>query len=103
MKPKMKKQTITLMLFLACQVFAANKPTFISMQSTDGIIHYPIVTGVTETDIIIDGKTAIPISSINSITAFGAVNPFLPILAGACCGFLGGPFLVFLFWLLRAA
>jgi len=88
-KTKMKKQTIPLILLLTCQVFAANKPTFINMQTTDGIIHYPIIVGVTETDIIIDGEAVIPISSINSVTAYGSVNPILPILTGVCCGYLG--------------
>ena len=85
----MKKQTISLILLLTCQVFAANKPTFINMQTADGIIHYPIIVSVTETDVIIDGQAAIPISSINNVTAYGSVNPILPILAGAGCGYLG--------------
>ena len=85
----MKKQTISLILLLTCQVFAANKPTFINMQTADGIIHYPIIVSVTETDVIIDGQAAIPISSINNVTAYGPVNPILPILAGAGCGYLG--------------
>ena len=70
-------------------VLAANKPTFINMQTADGIIHYPIIVGVTETDIILDGQTAIPISSINSVTEYGPVNPILPILAGAGLGYFG--------------
>ena len=85
----MKKQTISLILLLTCQVFAANKPTFINMQTADGIIHYPIIVSVTETDVIIDGQAAIPISSINNVTAYGPVNPILPIIAGGCCGYLG--------------
>ena len=85
----MKKQTISLILLLTCQVFAANKPTFINMQTADGIIHYPIIVSVTETDVIIDGQAAIPISSINNVTAYGPVNPILPILAGGCSGYLG--------------
>ena len=85
----MKKQTISLILLLTCQVFAANKPTFINMQTADGIIHYPIIVSVTETDVILDGQAAIPISSINNVTAYGPVNPILPILAGAGCGYLG--------------
>jgi hypothetical protein len=88
-KTKMKKQTIFLILLLSCQVFAANKSTFINMQTADGIIHYPIIVSVTETDVIIDGQAAIPISSINSVTAYGSVNPILPIIAGAGCGYLG--------------
>ncbi len=88
-KTKMKKQTISLILLLTCQVFAANKPTFINMQTADGIIHYPIIVSVTETDVIIDGQAAIPISSINNVTAYGPVNPILPILAGGCSGYLG--------------
>jgi len=32
---------------------------------------------------------AIPISSINNVTAYGPVNPILPIIAGAGCGYLG--------------
>jgi len=74
---------------LTCQVFAANKPTFINMQTADGIIHYPIIVSVTETDVILDGQAAIPISSINNVTAYGPVNPILPILAGGCSGYLG--------------
>jgi hypothetical protein len=85
----MKKQTISLILLLTCQVFAANKPTFINMQTADGIIHYPIIVSVTETDVIIDGQAAIPISSINNVTAYGSVNPILPILAGGCSGYVG--------------
>ena len=85
----MKKQTISLILLLTCQIFAANKPTFINMQTADGIIHYPIIVSVTETDVILDGQAAIPISSINNVTAYGPVNPILPILAGAGCGYLG--------------
>ena len=85
----MKKQTISLILLLTCQVFAANKPTFINMQTADGIIHNPIIVSVTETDVILDGQAAIPISSINNVTAYGPVNPILPILAGAGCGYLG--------------
>jgi hypothetical protein len=88
-KTKMKKQTISLILLLTCQVFAANKPTFINMQTADGIIHYPIIVSVTETDVIIDGQAAIPISSINNVTAYGSVNPILPILAGGCSGYVG--------------
>jgi hypothetical protein len=88
-KTKMKKQTIFLILLLSCQVFAANKPTFINMQTADGIIHYPIIVSVTETDVIIDGQVAIPISSINSVTAYGSVKSILPILAGGCFGCLG--------------
>ena len=63
-----KKQIITLILFMTCHVFAANRPTFINMQTADGIIHYPNITGITETDVILDGQAAIPISSINSVT-----------------------------------
>ena len=85
----MKKQTISLILLLTCQVFAANKPTFINMQTADGIIHYPIIVSVTETDVILDGQAAIPISSINNVTAYGSVNPILPILAGGCSGYVG--------------
>ena len=85
----MKKQTISLILLLTCQVFAANKPTFINMQTADGIIHYPIIVSVTETDVIIDGQAAIPISSINNVTASGPVTPILPIIAGAGFGYLG--------------
>ena len=85
----MKKQTISLILLLTCQIFAANKPTFINMQTADGIIHYPIIVSVTETDVILDGQAAIPISSINNVTAYGPVNPILPIIAGAGCGYLG--------------
>ena len=85
----MKKQTISLILLLTCQVFAANKPTFVNMQTADGIIHYPIIVSVTETDVIIDGQAAIPISSINNVTAYGHVNPILPILAGGCSGYVG--------------
>ena len=59
------------------------------MQTADGIIHYPIIVSVTETDVILDGQAAIPISSINNVTAYGPVNPILPILAGAGCGYLG--------------
>jgi hypothetical protein len=88
-KTKMKKQTISLILLLTCQVFATNKPTFINMQTADGIIHYPIIVSVTETDVIIDGQAAIPISSINNVTAYGSVNPILPILAGGCSGYVG--------------
>ena len=88
-KTKMKKQTISLILLLTCQVFAANKPTFINMQTADGIIHYPIIVSVTETDVILDGQAAIPISSINSVTAYGSVNPILPILAGCCSWYVG--------------
>jgi hypothetical protein len=88
-KAKMKKQTISLILLLTCWVFAANKPTFINMQTADGIIHYPIIVGITETDVIIDGQAAIPISSINSVTVYGSVNPILPVVAGGCCGYLG--------------
>ena len=84
----MKKQTISLILLLTCQVFAANKPTFINMQTADGIIHYPIIVSVTETDVILDGQAAIPISSINNVTAYGSVNPILPILAGGCSGYV---------------
>ena len=89
MKTKMKKQTISLILLLTCQVFAANKSTFINMQTADGIIHYPIIVSVTETDVILDGQAAIPISSINNVTAYGPVNPILPILAGGCSGYVG--------------
>jgi hypothetical protein len=88
-KTKMKKRTIFLILLLSCQVFSANKPTFINMQTADGIIHYPIIVSVTETDVIIDGQAAIPISSINSVTAYGSVKSILPILAGGCFGCLG--------------
>ena len=59
------------------------------MQTADGIIHYPIIVSVTETDVILDGQAAIPISSINNVTAYGSVNPILPILAGGCSGYLG--------------
>ena len=59
------------------------------MQTADGIIHYPIIVSVTETDVIIDGQAAIPISSINNVTAYGSVNPILPILAGGCSGYVG--------------
>jgi len=75
-KTKVKKQTISLILLLTCQVFAATKPTFINMQTADGIIHYPI-------------QAAIPISSINNVTAYGSVNPILPIIAGGCSGYVG--------------
>jgi hypothetical protein len=89
MKTKMKKQTISLILLLTCQVFAANKPTFINMQTADGIIHYPIIVRVTETDIILDGQVAIPISIINNAMTYGDVNPILPVVAGGCSGYLG--------------
>jgi hypothetical protein len=85
----MKKQTISLILLLTCQVFAANKPTFINMQTADGIIHYPIIVGVTETDVIIDGQVAIPISSINSVMAYGESKSIIPLLWGAGCCYLG--------------
>ena len=85
----MKKQTISLILLLTCQVFAANKPTFINIQTTDGIIHYPIIVSVTETDVILDGQTAIPISSINSVTVYGEVSPILPIVGAGAGGYVG--------------
>ena len=84
-----KKQIITLILFMTCHVFAANRPTFINMQTADGIIHYPNITGITETDVILDGQAAIPISSINSVMAYGESKSILPLLWGAGCCYLG--------------
>ena len=85
----MKKQTTFLILLLTCQVFAVNKPTFINMQTVDGIIHYPVIVGVTEADVIIDGQAAIPISSINSVMAHGESKSIIPLLWGAGCCYLG--------------
>ncbi len=53
---------------MICHIYAANRPTLVNIQTSNGLIHYPIITSVSETDVIIDGTTAIPISSINQIS-----------------------------------
>lgn len=67
----------------------ATRPTFINIQTTDGTIHYPTIISASDTDVIMAGGNSISLMSINSVLAYGASKPLLPILSAVGCGYLG--------------
>ena len=66
----------------------ASYPTFINIITNSDTIHYPTLTGVSETGITLDTGIVILIDDVNAVMAYGPTK-VLPILAGAACGYLG--------------
>ena len=66
----------------------ASRPTFINIITNSDTIHYPTLTGVSETGITLDTGIVILIDDVNAVMAYGPTKG-LPILAGAACGYLG--------------
>ena len=66
----------------------ASHPTFINIITNSDTIHYPTLTGVSETGITLDTGIVILIDDVNAVMAYGPTKG-LPILAGAACGYLG--------------
>ena len=66
----------------------ASHPTFINIITNSDTIHYPTLTGVSETAITLDTGIVILIDDVNAVMAYGPTKR-LPILAGAACGYLG--------------
>jgi len=65
----------------------ASHPTFINIITNSDTIHYPTLTGVSETGITLDTGIVILIDDVNAVMAYGPTKG-LPILAGAACGYL---------------
>ena len=66
----------------------ASHPTFINIITNSDTIHYPTLTGVSETGITLDTGIVILIDDVNAVMAYGPTKR-LPVLAGAACGYLG--------------
>ena len=66
----------------------ASRPTFINIITNSDTIHYPTLTGVSETGITLDTGIVILIDDVNAVMAYGPTKR-LPVIAGAACGFLG--------------
>ena len=66
----------------------ASHPTFINIITNSDTIHYPTLTGVSETGITLDTGIVILIDDVNAVMAYGPTRR-LPILTGAACGYLG--------------
>ena len=66
----------------------ASHPTFINIITNSDTIHYPTLTGVSETGITLKTGIVILIDDVNAVMAYGPTK-VLPILAGAACGYLG--------------
>jgi len=66
----------------------ASHPTFINITTNSDTIHYPTLTGVSETGITLDTGIVILIDDVNAVMAYGPTRR-LPILAGVACGYLG--------------
>ena len=81
------RRYITLLLFIGLAF--CEKPTFISIQTTDDVYHYPIITQVTESSVMLDGEATIPFSSIENVTVYGEVSPILPIVGAGAGGYVG--------------
>ena len=84
------KRFLVLLVYLITlnsDLFAA-RPTFINIITNSDTIHYPTLTGVSETGITLDTGIVILIDDVNAVMAYGPTKR-LPILAGAACGYLG--------------
>jgi len=66
----------------------ASHPTFINIITNSDTIHYPTLTGVSETGITLDTGIVILIDDVNAVMTYGPTKR-LPILAGVACGYLG--------------
>ena len=66
----------------------ATRPTFINIITNSDTIHYPTLTGVSETGITLDAGIVIFIDDVNAVMTYGPTKR-LPILAGVACGYLG--------------
>ena len=66
----------------------ASYPTFINIITNSDTIHYPTLTGVSETGITLKTGIVILIDDVNAVMAYGPTKR-LPVLAGAACGYLG--------------
>ena len=81
-------QKLFLVILMVSSAFAA-RPTFVNLQTVDGIIHYPTIITVSETEITLATGTVVNIADVNSVMAYGQTNSFFPCLIGAGCGYLG--------------
>ena len=66
----------------------ASYPTFINIITNSDTIHYPTLTGVSETGITLKTGIVILIDDVNAVMTYGPTK-VLPVLAGAACGYLG--------------
>ena len=84
------KRFLVLLVYLITlnsDLFAA-RPTFINIITNSDTIHYPTLTGVSETEITVDTGIVILIDDVNTVMAYGPLQG-LPVLAGVACGYLG--------------
>ena len=84
------KRFLVLLVYLITlnsDLFAA-RPTFINIITNSDTIHYPTLTGVSETEITVDTGIVILIDDVNAVMTYGPTKR-LPILAGVACGYLG--------------
>ena len=73
----------------------ASYPTFINIITNSDTIHYPTLTGVSETGITLKTGIVILIDDVNAVMTYGPTK-VLPVLAGAACGYLGFcPWIIF--------
>ena len=68
----------------------------IQIETTVSTIEYPIVTSILDSTITLLRGETIPISSLNSITTYGKVNPILPLLGFFPCGITVGSWVGFM-------
>lgn len=85
----MKKKHIFIITLCSLSLLVAARPTFVNLQTVDGIIHYPTIITVSETEITLATGTVVNIADVNSVMAYGQTNSFFPCLIGAGCGYLG--------------
>jgi len=81
-------QKLFLFILMVSSAFAA-RPTFVNMQTVDGMIHYPTITAVSETEITLATGTVVNIADVNSVMAYGESKSIMPLLWGAGCCYLG--------------
>ncbi len=86
---KMKKQTIALILFMSCQIFGANRSTFVNMQTSTGIVYYPTIVSVSESEIKLATGSTVNIEDVNSVMAYSESKSIMPMIWGAGCCYLG--------------
>ena len=78
-----------LILLLMLSIGFSARPTFINIQTVNGIISYPTIVSVSETHVILVDGSEIKMENINSVLAYGEAKSFFPCLIGAGCGYLG--------------
>ena len=85
----MKKKHIFIITLCSLSLLVAARPTFVNMQTVDGMIHYPTITAVSETEITLATGTVVNIADVNSVMAYGESKSMKPLLWGAGCFYLG--------------